>query len=499
MSYAIGVDVGTTNTKAVLCELPSCDPVYIERFPSPKITEGRNTDYDTRRLVNGVYSLLEKCTNWLGEKSEEIEFVSVASVGESGVLVYPDGSFSKRSIFWYDSRGEEYSEEAIRSGYSNTLYRVTGIPVHSNSALFKILWMRDHGFRLEGAKWLTMADFVAWRLCGNAFQDRTFASRTSAYDIVSDKMSAEILNHYGIPKSLFAELIPSGESRGSVTAETRFLTGLPRGCMVRVSGHDHMSGAIACDLKEEGEALNSTGTSEGLLILEKAPRLDDDAEKRQITNGRFVFPDVFTTYVSVPAAGLSFEWILKTLNIPQEEFFGEGQERLYSAYLRGEFATSNLVYVPHLRGSGPPHRSSDSKGCFYGMSDTTSREEILFSTHLGVSIEFARLCDCMIKDSGLLDDMLIKVIGPATNNPLWMQLKADALGIRFVACDVAEAVARGSVIVSARSAGYRVHPHYQTKEYLPDSSRHGHLVDFMRRLYIPISNAIGDVESRLGK
>lgn len=495
MPYAVGVDVGTTNTKAVLCELPSCNPVLIERFPSPKITSHENTDYDVDGLINGIFNSLNKCAKWLGDKSNEIEFVSIASIGESGVLVYPDGSYSKKSIFWYDNRGEEYSKEAISSGYSRTLYQITGVPTHSNSALFKILWMRDHGSSLEGAKWLTMADFIAWRLCGKAFQDRTLASRTSAYDVSSDEMSAEILSHYHLPKGLFAELIPSGVSRGYVTSGVCTCTGLPANCSVRVSGHDHMSGAVACDLKRKSEALNSTGTSEGLLLLSSSIDLDERTKKSQITKGRFVLPDIFTSYASVPAAGLSFQWALQTLGLIPDKFYECGVNRLYSKYVQGGYTDTRLVYIPHLRGSGPPNRNTDSRACFYGMSDATSQDDLVFATYLGVCSEFMKLCSGMTGGKSLPDDLVIKVIGPAAKDQLWMQMKADTLGRRFVACDVQEAVARGSVIVSARTAGYEVHPSFDTRVYEPDFGRNEFISSYIENCFEPLSSAIFNVES----
>lgn len=499
MPFAIGIDVGTTNTKAVLCELPTCDSLLVEKIASPKITTNSNTDYDVRSLCDGVYNLLKKCVLKLGAKSSDIQFVSIASVGESGVLIYPDGSFSSRSIYWYDNRGEVYARNAIESGFSETLYHITGVPTHSNSALFKILWMRDHGSDLKNATWLTMADFIAWTLCGCAGQDRTLASRTAAYDVENDCMSSEVLNHYRIPSTLFADIVDSGSPRGLVTREVQEKTGLPPTCNVCVSGHDHMSGAVACNLLQSGGALNSTGTSEGLLLLKDDADLSDSSMKRQITNGRFVDRDKFTSYASVPSAGLSFEWSLRTLGKDQDQFFNKGQEKIFREYLDGNFEKTKIVFVPHLRGSGPPDRDSDSRAFVYGMSDMASDDELLYATHLGVCLEFACLCNCMTNGKGLNKDIAVKVIGPAAKNPLWMQLKADVLNTKFLACDVTEAVARGSVIVSASKFGYEVTPRVPIREFAPDAGRHQMLQKFLERWYVPLSEAVRAFERNVEK
>ena len=445
MPFAIGVDAGTTNTKAVLCELPSCRPIHIERMPSPRIAAGDRTDYDIHALVQGILDLLSTCVEAAKEQVGEIAFISVASVGESGVLVHADSSYSEKSIFWYDNRGESYAQEAIASGYSSTLSRITGIPTHSNSALFKILWMRDHGANLKDATWLTMADFVAWFLSGELGQGRTLASRTSVYDIEQDCMSEEILSHYGLPKDLFAPLVESGSARDKILDAICQATGLPKGCQVCVSGHDHMSGAIACSLKAGSEALNSTGTSEGLLLLNEHPSLAESSMKRQITNGRYVEALLFTSYAFVPSLGLSFEWSLKSLGYVPDEYY---------------------------------------------------RDVLVFATHAGTTMEFARLCDCITDGRGLKSNVSLKVIGPAARNPLWMQLKADLIDVPFIARDVTEAVARGAVVVAARKLGIDAELEFSTRRYEPDPERHALLEELFHREYIPFSNLIAEFESR---
>ncbi|SER64189.1 Sugar (pentulose or hexulose) kinase [Parafannyhessea umbonata] len=494
MPYAIGVDVGTTNTKVVLCELPSCEPVLTERFPSPMHRFGDKADYEVHELVSKVLEGLSACAVRLGARASEVELVSVASVGESGVLVYPDDSFSPRSIAWYDKRGGSFSRSALASGYARDLYRITGVPTHSASSLFKLLWMRDAGATLEGATWLTMADFIAWVLCGEKGQDRTLASRTSAYDVRQDCVSKEILDHYGLPHGVFAKLVDSGSPRGCLLERVCEGTGLPDTCRVCVSGHDHMSGAFACEIRTSSELLNSTGTSEGLL------RLSDDygetpSDGCQVTRGRYVDGRTFTSYASLPTAGLSFDWALRALGMDRDSFFEKGQEEVFEGYLKERYKDSKLLFIPHLRGSGPPHRSVDARANLYGLRDETPTDEVLFAVFSGVCFEFASLFDSVVGPSGAKGLECVKVIGPAVRNPLWMQLKADLIGVPFVSCEVEDAVARGSVLVSATKCGLAAKLEYSTHRFLPSAERSARLLERYEREYLPLVHLIEDFES----
>ena len=161
MEYAVGIDVGTTNCKVVLCKLPTCDVVHLEKFSSPKIADDTYVDFDVHGLKHQLACALAACADVAA--GVPIRFVSIASVGESGVLVYPDGSHDGSSIAWFDTRGKEYADAMHEEGLASAFYGVTGIPAHPNYGLFKLLWMRDHGSKLEGATWLPLGDFVAVR------------------------------------------------------------------------------------------------------------------------------------------------------------------------------------------------------------------------------------------------------------------------------------------------------------------------------------------------
>ena len=66
MDYAIGIDLGTTNSKVVLCELPSCRVVYLEKFTSPKIVDGDSIDFDIKQMIPCLKQALKACSMHAG-------------------------------------------------------------------------------------------------------------------------------------------------------------------------------------------------------------------------------------------------------------------------------------------------------------------------------------------------------------------------------------------------------------------------------------------------
>ena len=113
MDYAIGIDVGTTNCKVALCDLSLCNIVHLEKFPTPNNRYDGYVDFNLNALKKKIIEALRRCRN--GIDADRIRFISVASVGESGVLVYPDGSHLDSSIAWFDTRGKEYADSVYEN------------------------------------------------------------------------------------------------------------------------------------------------------------------------------------------------------------------------------------------------------------------------------------------------------------------------------------------------------------------------------------------------
>src|SRR5205085_1502753 len=122
---------------------------------------------------------------------------------------------------------------------------------------------------------LNMADWVAFRLTGEARTDFTLASRTNALDITRLRWSQELLAKLDIDAKLLAPLIASGTSLGRIDARAAAETGLPRSTVVSAGGHDHIIGALAAETGEPGILLDSIGTAEGQILINESPVFEE--------------------------------------------------------------------------------------------------------------------------------------------------------------------------------------------------------------------------------
>lgn len=487
ISYAIGIDVGTTNTKCALYALPEGRLVELESRPTPRACVDGVEEFS----VDGILQAIEGAVQRLaGLVDGRVAFIAIASIGESGVLVSKDGQWAEGSMLWFDPRCADYMEDAWDDGTAQALYHVTGVPAHGNYALPKILWLRDHGAELEGATWLPMADFIAWWLTGTRAMDASLASRTLVLDVPLRQVSDLIVESYALPRELFPPVLESGEARGLLDEAAAAGLGILPGCTVHVAGHDHMAGSVAAGFDPSCELLNSTGTTEGLLVVNDVPDTGEEMCSAKVSNGCYVQPGLWSLYASIPTAGYCFEWAAGVVGRDPDALF-ERQPVILERYLAGDMKGRETLFVPHLRGSGPPRRSSAAKGAIWGLTDATDADDIQFGIMLGLCFELKSLYLTMYRGKGR---PIMRVIGPATKSPLWMQLKADVLGIDTVAADATEAVATGAVELVARKLGLMGSVDASGVRYEADMSRFMYLNALYEERFLPFERALLDME-----
>jgi sugar (pentulose or hexulose) kinase len=81
----------------------------------------------------------------------------------------------------------------------------------------------------------------------------------------------------------------------------------------------------------------------------------------------------------------------------------------------------------------------------------------------------------------------MKVIGPATLNPLWLQLKADILNCEVLSYRTEEAVSRGGAILAAIKQGFIDQiPVNQFDRYLPSQENFKLYDEYFNRVYMPL-------------
>ncbi|WP_276736616.1 FGGY family carbohydrate kinase [Bacillus sp. (in: firmicutes)] len=487
--FVIGIDIGTTNVKVCLFQLPSFELVDLHRFSTPTKWSENESEFEVEKIWEGVKEGIHLLSKKV-DNPEEIKTISIASAAQSIVLLDEHDQILEPTITWYDPRSKSEANFVNDVVGREELYRTTGIVSHSNHSLTKLLWIRNH-FPNQYAKlkkWTCLSGFIAFKLSDVYITDVSLASRTLLLDISTGNWSKKIIEDFDLSFRIFPTIVESGKANALLKDSLAANIGLSSNTTISIAGHDHMAGSVCTNLAVDKELLNSTGTTEGLLLLKRKAFLNSDFQKYAISNGLYVKDNLFSLYGSMPTAGYSLNWFTRNfLTSPAE--LAQLSDVLYEEYQKKstELIDNLLVFIPHLRGSGPPNRDLRSKGLLYGLQDHTEKKDILFSIFAGLCFELRTLKDAYI-DLTKHDIQSIKVIGPATLNPLWLQLKADILNCEVLSYKTDEAVSKGGAILASLKQNFIDQiPVNLFDKYLPSQESFKLYDEYFNRVYTPFS------------
>ncbi|MBP1046245.1 hypothetical protein I6N96_08105 [Enterococcus sp. BWM-S5] len=447
--FSITVDIGTTNAKVSLFEIATGELVSRESFQTAKKKDDFGELFDFASIWTQLLAVL---TKFVVAHTGNVDSINISSVGEAGVLINEAGEIVSPLIAWYDKRGAGYID-ALTTEQKKKIYDITGLPAHPNYSLSKIKWLLEKTdlSKDQAYTWLSLPDLLSYLLTGSLKTEFSMASRTMCYDLLKREWSEEILELFGLSGLIkFPEVGRSGEIVG-YTSEGSISELMNETISVRIAGHDHMVGALGINLHSK-ELLNSTGTTEGLLLIDDTLFINDERFHDSLSNGIFTDPSCYTLFSSMPTGGNAFAWYQEFFDIGKKAFEEECLQ-LYKSYQKHIVdLNKQLVIVPHFNGSGAPFKNSQSSGMIYGLNLTTRREDILLGLLAGLCLEMKYVSRCFPMERV---ERLV-VIGPAVKNPLWLQMKADSLNKEIAVVQMDEAVSFGALKAAYRDFVYPI-------------------------------------------
>src|SRR6266702_3754869 len=372
MVYLVGIDVGTTNTKTVIfdvetghiCAVGSCRS--IARHPVAEWSEFDAEDlWET--VLKSIKIAIQHC-----DRPERIRAISVSSMGESAFPLDADGNVLYAAIAWYDERAAEEAKWWEDRVGRERIFTITGHIPHSMFGVNKLLWLRNHVPQVFARihRWLSIEDFVLWKLSGSFATDYSIASRTMLFDQRTLTWSESLLEQAELPVSWFPPAFPSGTAIGSVSKEVAEQTGLPRQTIVSTGGHDHLCGALAAGVTHPGHLLESMGTASVILAVSDAFRPSPELLAAGFNSYVYVVQATYVTLGTLNFAGGALEWIVSLL-------YGQGKQGTVSpenfAQALREAAeippgARGAIILPSFLGSGTPYAKSSARGAILGLT-----------------------------------------------------------------------------------------------------------------------------------
>ncbi len=444
MSLYLAFDIGTTGLKTALVDqdghvLDVCVTEYAFSVPGPGLAE-MDPDAYWQAAIKGTRSVFAGS----GADRSDLAAIGFSSQGQTFVPLDVSGKPLHNAIVWIDRRSEAVVETWLRDWLTHTEYRrITGYPcLLAELTLPKLAWFEQN--RLEARrvwKYLCLPDYLIYRMTGQTITDHVIAQFTGCWNIETQEWDRKLLAAAGVTMDKLPEVVPSGTAVGTLRQGAADEFGIPAGVKVCVGANDQIAGAIGSGNVSADVVSETTGSC--LAVIASTEKVSDD---ETAFAGRHAVPGLGFSIAMGVSSGLVLKWF-RDLCAP-----GESYDEFLAGVAAVPMGCDGLTMLPHLCGTGTPTYNSNAKGAFIGLTPGHTRAHMARAIMEAVCCQLRECIEAIAHTGGSVES--IRSLGGAAKSDLWVQMKADMLGLPVERPVCADAASLGAAAMAAAGTGH---------------------------------------------
>lgn len=413
MSLLLGIDIGTTATKAILLDPVEGVIAQAERSVTLHSDHPGWAEEDVDDWWANVAAL---CRELL--PGREIVAVGVSGMVPCVVLQDKDGHPIRRSIQQNDARAAEEIRELGEELADARVLERTGSAITQQSVAPTLRWLQRH----EPEAWARTRtisgsyDTIVHHLTGERSVEANWALESGLYDLETDDWAPDMLAAVDLNRALLPPVRRPDEVVGVVGSAAAGATGLSPGTPVVAGSADHVASAFAAGLVREGDLLVKLGGAGDILLTSAWPLID-----RRLYLDFHLRPGLYLPNGCMATSGSFIRWFQAQMAN------GESLARLDAEAAASEPGAGGVVALPYLLGEKTPLHDPDARGAFIGLSLATTRGDLFRAVLEAISFGFRHHLD-VFRELGQVPRR-VRVTNGGARSHLWTQVTADVLGL----------------------------------------------------------------------
>jgi len=424
----LAIDQGTTGSTVAAMDrkgrlLGSVNVEFPQIYPKPGWVE-----HDPEQIWASVQKALSGLLRRGIAKPKDIVAIGITNQRETAMLWDRDsGRPLNNAVVWQCRRTTDFCESLRAAGHE------PGI--------------RGVGRRVRQGKVAggTVDSFLLWRLTGGLVHgtDVSNASRTSLLNIRNRRWDDDLLEVFGVDKSILPTVLPSS----GILGVTKGVKGLPDGIPITGIAGDQQSALFGQACFEPGEAKCTFGTG-SFILMNTGDKLLRSKAGLLTTIGWQLGEAGPVTYAFEGGAfvcGAAVQWLRDELGIIKKASEVE-------ALAKSVADSGGVEFVPALAGLGAPHWDPEARGLISGLTRGSGRGHIARATLDAMALQNADILRVMESELGKRLKPL-RVDGGAVANNLLMQLQANYLGRKLIRPKVIETTVAGACFLAGLGVG----------------------------------------------
>lgn len=443
MKYLIGLDLGTTNIKAVLFDVEG-NELFVSSAPTEVVSS--NNTWNEQDMIQ-VWETAADCLKGVMDsgiaKAEDVLALSLSGQGEGVWMIDAAGNPIKKASLWNDGRAASVID-AMTPEQLEIYARVAGSDPTVSNTMTQIKWYHDNQPEVfeKAATIFHCKDWVRFKLTGERHTDFCDTS-VSQLDVVNDVPAAELYKAMGIEQymKLIPDPIRSYEKAGEITAQAAARTGLKAGTPVAAGALDVAITMVGVNAVNAGDIYAILGTTccTGIVMDKSDVDTSKNGQCIVIHPQKGLNINIKATMAGTP----NLDWALE--NISDTKDFAVIEEKLPTI----PAGSHGLIYHPYITPSGErvPFYNPNARASFFGLSTYNDRYDMIKAVYEGIAFTIK---DCLY---GFDRPGKISLAGGGAKSPAWAQIIADVTGREVVVYDGTEFGAKGAAVLAGVCAG----------------------------------------------
>lgn len=454
MAIVIGVDVGTSGTKAVAIDqkgelVASALVEYPLLTPKPGWAEQDPAEWKAAALA-----ALKQLAGAKDLNAADVKGIGLTGQMHGSVFLDAENNVLRNALLWCDNRTAEQCDAITSKVGERKLIEMVCNPALTGFTAPKILWLRDnepqHYEKVR--KVLLPKDYIRWVLTGEYATDVADASGTLLFDVKNRTWHGDLMSLLGIDATFMPRAYEGPEVTGTLSKEAAALTGLPAGIPVVAGGGDQAAGGVGNGIVRSGVISSTVGTSGVVFAFADTISLDPQGRVHTFCHS---VPGKWHVMGVVLSAGGSLRWFRDALCSTEvaeaKETGKDPYELITDAAEAIPPGAEGLTFLPYLSGERTPHKDPYAKAAFIGLSLKHTRAHMARAVLEGVAFAMRDSLEIM-REMGVAIQQ-VRASGGGARSPLWRQIQADVNKTPLVTTNIDEGPAFGAALLATVATG----------------------------------------------
>lgn len=443
MNYIVGIDIGTGSSKAVAVEL-SGKPIHATQFSYPTYSPELTYSEQDPELI---WEAFVKCiVQLLDHMKEAPQGIVLSSAMHSVIPVDKNGNALMNMITWADNRSATIAKQLKKLPEGEQIYTKTGTPIHAMTPVCKLKWLKENRQDIFDAthKFISIKEFVWFKLFGQFEVDYSIASATGLFDITELKWDHIALSFCGVKAERLSQPVEVSHTRQLSSSKSDIKLKEIENIPVLIGGSDGCMANLGSFAVTPGIAALTIGTSGAIRVANTRPTVNFNA----MTFNYLLTKEIFISGGPINNGGVVLKWYVEKFlrkNLDTSADYDAVLDEIKSVKPCAE----GLIFLPFILGERAPLWDSEASGVFFGIRNYHAQPHFTRAVIEGISLALYSIANAM-ESSGLLIDE-IHVSGGFVNSEEWLQILADIFGKKISLINAEDASAVGAAYLGMKS------------------------------------------------